>query len=86
MVKNGKSLIKYQDHVAAMKYPADLIIMTNDGTFGDKVLERFDQPASKVRFWLNGVSLDIYKPGLKDWLRTKYKIEQNTKILLTVSR
>ncbi|HEY7270189.1 MAG TPA: glycosyltransferase family 4 protein [Dehalococcoidia bacterium] len=46
------------EEVLALKTPADLYIMTNDGTQGDEVLERLN-PASagKVRFWRNGLDL-----------------------------
>ena len=37
LVSKKFHLVRYLDHVLALKYPTDLIVMTNDGTFGDEV-------------------------------------------------
>lgn len=47
--------IRAWDHWVALRLPADLIIMTNDGTQGDKVLKQVGADLSKMRFWMNGV-------------------------------
>jgi glycosyltransferase involved in cell wall biosynthesis len=39
----------------ALAQPSDLIIMANDGTRGDAVLEALGVPSARVRFWMNGV-------------------------------
>jgi glycosyltransferase involved in cell wall biosynthesis len=54
---------KYEE-VLALRTPADLYIMTDDGTRGDEVLARLN-PASKgrVRFWRNGLDLDRLAPS-----------------------
>ncbi len=54
---------KYEE-VLALRTPADLYIMTDDGTRGDEVLARLN-PASKgrVRFWRNGLDLDRLEPS-----------------------
>lgn len=56
---NKLSLARRYEEVLALKTPADLYIMTDDGTQGDEVLQRLN-PASagKVRFWRNGLDLD----------------------------
>lgn len=41
---------------SAYSTPADLVIMTNDGTNGDKMLQRMHNPSRSV-FWRNGVDL-----------------------------
>lgn len=55
-------LRKYEE-VLALRLPADLYIMTDDGTRGDEVLDRLN-PASrgKVCFWRNGLDLDRLRP------------------------
>ncbi len=52
------------EEVLALRAPADLYIMTNDGTRGDEVLVRLN-PASRgrVRFWRNGLDMDDLKPA-----------------------
>jgi glycosyltransferase involved in cell wall biosynthesis len=47
--------IRAWDHWIGLRMPADLIIMTNDGTQGDKVLEYVGADLNKMRFWRNGV-------------------------------
>ncbi|GKW44571.1 glycosyltransferase family 4 protein [Planococcus sp. NCCP-2050] len=44
------------DYVKGTAVDADLIIMANDGTDGDKVLERLGIDQNKVRFWPNGLA------------------------------
>jgi len=52
------------EEVLALRTPADLYIMTNDGTRGEEVLARLN-PGSKgrVRFWRNGLDMDRLKPA-----------------------
>ncbi|MPZ50524.1 MAG: glycosyltransferase [Dehalococcoidia bacterium] len=52
------SLARRYEEVLALKTPAELYVMTDDGTQGDEVLQRLN-PASegKVRFWRNGLDL-----------------------------
>ncbi len=42
--------------------PTDLLIMTNDGTRGDKVAEWLGVPNERFRFWLNGVNKFLRQP------------------------
>jgi glycosyltransferase involved in cell wall biosynthesis len=57
------SLARKYEEVLALKTPADLYVMTDDGTQGDEVLQRLN-PASagKVRFWRNGLDLGQVRP------------------------
>jgi glycosyltransferase involved in cell wall biosynthesis len=52
-------LARRYEEVLALKTPADLYVMTDDGTQGDEVLARLN-PGSpgKMRFWRNGLDLD----------------------------
>ena len=53
------SLLRRYEEVMALRAPAELYIMTNDGTEGDQVLERLNpRSRGKVRFWRNGLDLD----------------------------
>jgi glycosyltransferase involved in cell wall biosynthesis len=55
-LRRPQSLLRKFEEVRALKTPADLYIMTDDGTQGDEVLQALN-PASegKVRFWRNGL-------------------------------
>lgn len=57
------SLARKYEEVLALRTPADLIVMTDDGTQGDEVLDRLN-PGSKgkVRFWRNGLDLSYLRP------------------------
>lgn len=40
------------------RHPGSLIVMSNDGTRGDKVMEFFGVPKSKILFLLNGIDIE----------------------------
>jgi len=78
--------IRAWEHVIAFKIPTDLVIMTNDGTQGDKVLHYFKVAPKKIRFWINGVDWEKFKrdfdeEGIKKELNILAKY-----ILISVSR
>jgi len=82
-------LRKYEE-VLALRLPADLYVMTNDGTQGDEVLARIN-PASrgKVRFWRNGLDLDRLRPvdaAERAEHRRALGIADDDLVLLTASR
>src|SRR3954469_15045965 len=60
---NRISLARRYEEAMALKTPADLYVMTDDGTQGDQVLARLN-PASreKTRFWRNGLDLQHARP------------------------
>jgi len=62
-------LRKYEE-VLALRAPADLYIMTDDGTRGDEVLARWN-PGSRgrVRFWRNGLDLERLVPASAEKVR-----------------
>jgi glycosyltransferase involved in cell wall biosynthesis len=58
-LENRLGLARRYEEVLALKTPADLMIMTDDGTQGDEVLQRLNPGSSgRVRFWRNGLDLD----------------------------
>jgi len=74
------------EHVLALKIPTDLLIMTNDGTQGDRVLHQLGVDSNRVKFWMNGVNWDSFKNNISK-LRAKKDLEIEAKYaLLTVSR
>lgn len=55
-------LRKYEE-ISALSTPADLYVMTDDGTQGDEVLQRLNPgSAGKVCFWRNGLDLGNVRP------------------------
>jgi len=52
------------EEVLALRTPADLYIMTDDGTQGDEVLARLNpRSEGRVRFWRNGLDMDRLTPA-----------------------
>lgn len=79
--------IRFWQHILALKTPVDLLFMANDGTRGDWLLRQLNVNMDKVKFWMNGVDKDIYIPNFdKEKFKKELGIENNKKILLTVSR
>ena len=52
--------IRCWQQVLAYKLPADMVIMTDDGTQGDRVLRRLGVDMERVRFWLNGIDRELF--------------------------
>ncbi|MCF6245169.1 MAG: glycosyltransferase family 4 protein, partial [Sulfurovum sp.] len=77
--------LKNLEEVTFFKTKVDKYIITDDGTYGNKVAEYFNIPSNKVAFLRNGVSRyaltlsqgEIYK---------KYGLEENIFYILSVSR
>ena len=64
-LEQPEKLLSYKTWVEATKIEADLIIMANDGTFGDRVLDFLGTPKEKYRFYMNGVvKEDVYRPNV----------------------
>ena len=84
------ALLRKFEEVRAMRTPADLYIMTNDGTRGDEVLAQLNpSSAGKVRFWRNGLDLDRLRPvepETRRKLRADLGVPDNAFVLLTASR
>lgn len=81
--------IRKYPHFGALKTESDLVIMTDDGTQGDKILRDLNNKSKKIVFWKNGQDpikgfKEIAK-AKKD-IRTKYKIKDDETLFLTVSR
>lgn len=86
-MRNRLWKIKHWHHLIGLKIKSDLIIMTNDGTEGDKVLSRLNVDMNRVKFWRNGVNKDIYNPNFDiSSFKKKLGIKKEDSILLTVSR
>ena len=79
--------VRHWHHYIGLKIPAELTIMTNDGTGGDEVLTRIGRDMNSIRFWMNGVDFDVYDPEF-DVTRMKCNLGLNeqTVTILSVSR
>ena len=74
------------EYIVAYKIPSDLIIMTNDGSQGDRLLSQMGVDGNKVKFWLNGIDKKRFAFLPKtNKARQELKI-YNQYVLLCISR
>lgn len=75
-------------HWMPMKLPVNLLIMTNDGTQGDKVLDYLKVPITRRVFWRNGVELaQGVNPKFDNIaFRRLNSIDEDTMLLTSASR
>ncbi|RNF41260.1 glycosyltransferase family 4 protein [Planococcus salinus] len=55
LLLDSEQFYQATDYLKGTAVDADLIIMANDGTDGDKVLQKLGLDENKVRFWPNGL-------------------------------
>jgi len=77
---------KYEEYLSFF-LDADKYIITNDGTKGDLVAEKFSIPKSNIEFLMNGVD---FKPhvssNIMEELRNTFKIPKEHLVAISVSR
>ena len=74
------------EYIVAYKIPSDLIIMTNDGSQGDRLFSQMGVDENKVKFWLNGIDKKRFAFLPKtNKARQELKI-YNQYVLLCISR
>jgi len=86
ILEDSRFIRKYPNKVRNLKAPADLTIITNDGTKGDQVFNKLNINR-RLLFYLNGVRKDLY---IENFNRQKFLeklgIDKDSHILLTISR
>ncbi len=60
------SRLRFWKHVRGLSTPADLVVMTNDGTLGRDYLLSLGHAEDTIRFWMNGVDRDILAAPRRD--------------------
>jgi|SaaInlStandDraft_1057018.scaffolds.fasta_scaffold20485_2 glycosyltransferase involved in cell wall biosynthesis len=90
ILQSGKiiSLFFNLDHIFALSLKADLLIMTNDGTLGDRFLKRLHKPdfmSSKFLFLANGVD-KVEPASCNQKLHIQQTLAENTVNLVCLSR
>ena len=80
--------VRAWEHLIAFKMASnsDLVIMTNDGSQGDKLLRQMGVKTKKIRFWMNGLDMESFSklPSAKE-ARESIKIFIKN-VLLSISR
>ncbi len=88
ILKSKRLRLLLFDQVAGLKVKSDAVIMTNDGTRGDVILQRLGVAPTKIRYWMNGVDTDDLRwpaADVLDQARRSLNL-QHQKVLLMVSR
>jgi glycosyltransferase involved in cell wall biosynthesis len=89
-LSNRLALVRKYEEVLALRTPADLYIMTDDGTRGDEVLARLNPGSEgRVRFWRNGLERGHLGPmteGEAQAARRSLGIDGDRFVMMTASR
>jgi glycosyltransferase involved in cell wall biosynthesis len=84
------NLARKLDHVIALRAPADLYIMTDDGTMGDVTIKRLNPHSrQRLRFWRNGLDLERFRPISKGEVAAAKRsigVQPDAPLAVTVSR
>ncbi|MGI6586244.1 MAG: glycosyltransferase family 4 protein [Lutisporaceae bacterium] len=81
--------LKRFPHFKALESESTIVIMTDDGTEGDKVLKRLGNKTKDIYFWKNGQAEcypNYINSEMRCDLRSKLNIPNTAPVLLTVSR
>ena len=63
------------------------LIVTNDGTQGDKIADRLGVPKSRLKFWVNGVDKGMCEPGVTiAEAKRRIGISPDKKLILSLNR
>jgi glycosyltransferase involved in cell wall biosynthesis len=85
-VEPMKKFLLYPD-ILGFKAKSDIIVITNDGTKGDEFIKKVNNSANNILFYRNGINKELFlKRTPKDYIKTKYNLCEDTKVLLLVSR
>lgn len=91
-IKNSaRERIRHYPHFHALASDSDLVIMTDDGTQGDKVLDLLGNQSPR-RFWRNGVDRQNHDGSadtgalLQEALKASVGIDPSRRVILTLSR
>ena len=81
-----KPVITWNEIVTLLVKP-DLLIITNDGTRGDRVAERFGIPPERFWFPVNGVDATMLPlPGDRDRVRARIGVGDEEPVVISVGR
>lgn len=78
--------IRAWEHILGLKVPVDLVIMANDGTQGDRVLQQLGVNTHRVRFWMNGLNWKLFEDMPEKQEARKALNLSGAQILLAISR
>lgn len=80
--------LRWYPHFYALETTADIVIMTDDGTFGYNTLKKLNNKSSNILFLKNGINVEEISESCEKIIniRRDLKISNSEIILMTVSR
>jgi glycosyltransferase involved in cell wall biosynthesis len=81
-----KNPYKHFFYYLSLKLPADLAIVTDDGTNGKKILRNINPNIKRIEFWKDGIDPVVIDKKEIAHLKKSFQIKEKETILLTVSR
>lgn len=86
----GKSMgLQDSLYIEALGYRLsfDLLVMGNDGTYGDRVARHYGCPPQKLRFWTNGIDKELYSVDFdRAAFRRQLGVAEDAPLILSLSR
>lgn len=81
------NVLRYYLHIFALKLPADLIVMTDDGTLGEDTVRKLGNK-SRMVFWRNGFDYanQTRIEQSKEEIRRELGLPKDAKVMLSVGR
>ena len=78
---------EFRDYLT-FKLPADYYIITDDGSYGNRVAKNLGVPDKKIRYWRNGIDQDFYEqdPSAKKYICDYLNINPSFKIIASTCR
>ncbi|MBI4340378.1 MAG: glycosyltransferase family 4 protein [Chloroflexi bacterium] len=79
----------YPLHLRGTRVPADLCVMSNDGTHGEEVLLRLGHLQERIMFAVDGIRKDIYAPHVDKaqvWGEVGIPHTASSRVILTLSK
>jgi len=86
--KTTMAMLRKLEMTLACKCPADLFIITDDGTDGANYIKKMNKKAANIAFWRNGVdknSFTKYSEKQRQKCREKIGVRFDEKIILSLS-
>lgn len=78
---------EFRDYLT-FKIPADYFIITDDGSYGNRLAKNLGVPDEKIRYWRNGIDQDLYEqdPSAKEYICNYLKLSPSCKIIASTCR
>jgi glycosyltransferase involved in cell wall biosynthesis len=81
-----KHQYKHTLYALSLRCPANMAIITDDGTEGKKIIKRMNEKIGTIHFWKNGIDKPIIDSKKIRRFYNEFRIQDNQVVLITVGR